>query len=170
MAARKVKVSDLKSWIKNYESYVKDEYETRSCLISLGELRALVDYIDTQNGNNANPIDGVRVYFIRPKHRDQHHKRAVSLSKRTIKKEGGKIYQMSIVMAPTFGYAEYYEPSRKVKLKDPEKKFEERDHAGAKIYKETNEVFVVFPGGNENSGLCPPNCEEPIGPSGPGNS
>ena len=146
MATGKIKLSQLKSWIEKYRTpSVLKSGETMSCLLSLTYITDLLAYIDNEN-KNGNKIDGLRVYFIRPEpHPLWNSKPLTQLN------PGDPIDQISIAIVPTYGYSENFTTTQ-VNGKDVH-------YGGAYDYKELNdEIYVVMPGKNENSGLCPPNC------------
>ena len=142
----KVQYSVLTEWIRKYESTVSDSSETKSGLIELNDLRNLLKYIDDENMlRSSNKIDGIRVYFIRPTNDGIHDRHILPLKNKNAK--GEAIGQMSIAIVRTYGYKE---------------NFKNTNHAGAYNYTEgtgtMQMIYVVHPGGNEHSGLCPPNC------------
>ncbi len=132
MASGKIAFTELKGWIDDYKKTINIHKETRSCLLSLAELRSLITYIDTQNIYRKDKIDGVRVYFTRP---------------------GVPNNQMSIAIVPTHKYSDTFEFTDENGKVVP--------CAGAHDYKDQDgEIYVVMPGGlnSEHTGLCPPNC------------
>ncbi len=125
--------NDLK---KKMASYWKDldDNETQSCVLSLRDIKFLIDYYsDPQHLNGEKPIDGFRIYFYRPDPSSNQNK-----GPKTINRVGDK-GQLSIILVPTNNF--HGKPPL----------------CADNLFDQNDKCWVLTPGG-EHTGLCPNNC------------
>jgi hypothetical protein len=118
-----------------------DENETRSCFLSLNDIKYLIEYYsgpERLNGEKA--IDGFRIYFFR----EDPNKKPTSMGQKILKV--GSKGQMSIIVVPTNNFVGLLPPY----IGKPA--FSAED-----MFNIDNECLVLRPGG-EHTGLCPTNC------------
>jgi len=140
MTTENLSKKTLTEWIENYTDNTDLPFVTKSVRLSKDDLTWLVKTLENVGG------DGIRMYFIRFKKNDSNYPKYTTAPKSDehMTFVGRGLTQVSIAIVPTKNYEEakmtWIGSSEDVINKD-----------------ETLAVFV--PGGGENSGLCPPNCQ-----------
>lgn len=135
MGLRKITNEKLTEWENTYTVPLEDAEETRSCILSLNEVKALITYIDERN--QADPpanIDGIQIYLTRSNECPQ------------VKKIASRnIPQISFAIVPSKGINKFFEINGSVKCLYP------GDYG-------EDENGTVSTG--TTTQLCPPNCSK----------
>ena len=139
MGIRRITKEKLTEWEETYTNKLPDSEkteETRSCILSLNEVKALIAYIDERN--QADPpanIDGIQIYLTRSNECPQ--------VKRIVSRD---IPQISFAIVPSEGINKFFEINGSVKCLYPGDYAEDKNG-------------IVTTGGTTTQ-LCPPNCSK----------
>jgi len=113
------------------------EGETRSCILRLRDIKALIDFYSNPDIlNKETPIDSFRIYLFR-----EVPNKLYPPSNQKIAQIGDK-GQISFILVPTHNFND----------RDAEDRSSAND-----MFDYNNECLVLYPGG-ETTGLCPTNC------------